>query len=110
MLAAGSALRECGAGGLREVYNATGDLATRPLNEHIRRLGVTAGVDKERLYAYACRHGGAELFAGMGPLLLRQQGGWSETSTVPQRFYQGGSTERALEALATQERIGAPRP
>ena len=106
--AALAAMNELQVSCLGEMYGASGQAAVRALTKLIRELGGRTDVGPDKVYAYSCRHGGAERFAELGPLLLRLQGGRSSTSTIPQQFYQGGSTERALEALAAQERVMAP--
>jgi hypothetical protein len=93
---------------LGEVYGASGQAAVRALTKHIRALVGRTDVGPDKLYAYSCSHGGAEHFAELHPLLLRLQGGRSSTSSIPQQLYQGGLTERALKALAAQERVMAP--
>ena len=94
---------------LSDMYKVSGAAAVRRLLAHIRALGKRAKVSPDKLHGYSCRHGAADWFAELDPVLLRIQGGWAPNSTMPQQFYQGGSATRAVNALATQERRMVPQ-
>jgi integrase len=108
--AACTMLRMRGVENLGELFGLRGEQATARLRRHVRELARRAGVPDERAYSYACRHGGAEYFAKLDPLLLRIQGYWAANSTVPQTFYQGGSATRALDALSAHGWRGILHP